>query len=215
MRLAASLLRPARPTGQHALLAAAAWSAGHGAAAVLATGRAPGGVRGLGGLAAGLDGLGDLCELEPASAAEFAALQRCWELLKLDPAQATRRLATGHRFVLALLATRCAPSTMARLEERVKLLSAAPGPTIDGRAVAETQGVPPHLRGHLIAQLHVLCRLRGEAPELRTAAQVHAYLETRCRGLLTRMRAEWWRDEERGELRPEYDKRASSRWLHD
>eukprot|EP00966_Prymnesium_polylepis_P077556 1796840-Prymnesium_polylepis.1 len=149
MRLAASLLRPARPLGQHALLAAAV--------APDAAAAARGG------------GLGD-ADLEPASAAEFAALQRLWELLKLDPAQAKRQLAVGPGFVLALLGTRCAPSTVRRLEEQMRLLSAA-GPRINGKAVAETEGVPPHLRGQLISQLHVLCRLRGEAPELSTATQ--------------------------------------------
>ena len=50
--------------------------------------------------------------------------------------------------------------------------------------------MPPHLRGLLIAQLHVLCRLRGEAPELHTPEQVREYLERRG-GLLEGLRAAW------------------------
>lgn len=152
-------------------------------------------------------------DFAPADAADFAATLRMWELFKLDPAQARRRLEVGSSFVLALLRTRCAPSTVRRLEERVRLLSAA-GPSLRGQAIAEVEGVPPHLRGQLMAMLHVLCRVRGEAPELHTAEQVSAYLEVKCGGLLTRLRAEWW-DEATGEPRPEYTKHAIASWLHE
>ena len=42
--------------------------------------------------------------------------------------------------------------------------------------------------------------------------QLEDYLETRCDGLLSRLRAEWV--DESGELRPCYSKKASGAWLH-
>lgn len=60
-----------------------------------------------------------------------------------------------------------------------------------GRAVAGLSEVPPHLRSQLISQVHVLCRLRSETPELSTPDQLRAYLQS-CDGLLSRLAAEWW-----------------------
>jgi len=124
------------------------------------------------------------------SAHEFAALLQTWELLRLDPSQTRRRLEVGSSYVLALLATRCAPSTIEQLQERVRLLS-TPGPSIRGGALA---GVEGRRRGELITHLHVLCRLRGEAPELHTTEQLSEYME-RCDGLLAKLEATW-RDED-------------------
>ena len=99
---------------------------------------------------------------------------------------------------------------MSRLDARETLLN-SPGPSVNGRAVADVAGVPPHLRGMLITQLHVLCRLRGESPPLDTADEVERYLERSCGGLLTALRTEWW---EGDALRASYSKQASSAWLH-
>jgi len=182
LQIASSLLRPSMPQVQHALFAEAASAAGVDSDGV------------------GVDG------------EEFAALLRMWELLKLDPAQAKRRLEVGHEFVLALLRTRCS-LTAERLEERVRLLT-APGPKINGKAVAGLEGVPPHLRGALIGQLHVLCRLRGEAPVFDTTEVLRDYLEGSCGGLLLKLQAEWWADAPGGKTRPQYDKKVSGGWLH-
>ena len=135
------------------------------------------------------------CTSDGASAAEFAALVHAWEQLRLEPSTTRRKIEAGSAYVLALLRTRCAPSTVARLEARMRVLS-APGPSIEGRALAGLAELPPRRRGQLISQLHVLCRLRGEAPELRTAEQLERYLE-RCGGVLPKLRAEW-RGEEQG-----------------
>ena len=63
---------------------------------------------------------------------------------------------------------------------------------LPGSAVAELPEVPPHLRSQLRAQVHVLCRLRGEAPALHTSAQLREYLQAGCGGLLSRLTGEWW-----------------------
>ena len=190
LAIAASLLRPPMPLGQHALFAAAA----------------AGGERGGGGVEE---------TFEVPSASEFAALLRTWELLKLDPAAAGRRLEVGHGLVVALLRTRCAPSTADAIEARIQLLS-TDGPQISGRALADLEEVPPHLRGSLIAQLHVLCRLRGERPTLQTSEELRAYLSGPCRGLLGRLQAEWWESSSEGKpaVKEQYSKAASSAWLH-
>ena len=67
------------------------------------------------------------------------------------------------------------PSTVARLEADLTRLSVE-GPSLKGGAVAGLAGVPPRRRGELMAHVHVLCRLRGEAPELHTAEQLRGYL---------------------------------------
>lgn len=121
---------------------------------------------------------------------EFASLLHMWQLLKLDPSLECRRLETGPKFVLALLSTRCAPETSRAFERRLRLLE-SPGPRISGRAVAALAGLPPAQRSAFICQLHVLCRLRGEAPLLRTTQELEAYLEGECGGLLGRLRAVW------------------------
>ena len=82
--------------------------------------------------------------------------------------------------------------------------------------------MPAHLRSQLGALVHVLCRVRNDAPTLETAAQLRAYLQS-CDGLLTRLIGEWWAVEdlvytgdadaaprwEGRELRPEYAKPES------
>ena len=149
------------------------------------------------------------------SAEHFAALTHTWELLKLDPALSQRQLEVGPELVLALIQMRCDPSTVLAFAEQLETLR-KPGPTINGRAVAELTQVPPHLRSHVISRLHVLTRLRGEEPELDSAKAIEAYLETACGGLLTRLCAEWWEDEDAGEgwegqrLRAGYSKREVS-----
>ena len=183
--VAESLLRPPNAQGQHAIFAAAA-------AAVTSS------------VASSVDG------------DEFAALQRTYELLKLDPAHVKRRLEVGNDYILALLRTRCAPETHERFRRHVQLLSEpATAPSeggVSGKAVAALEGVPPHLRGSLMSQINVLVRLRGDRPVLGTMQQLEDYLETRCDGLLSRLRAEWV--DESGELRPCYSKKASGAWLH-
>ena len=57
-----------------------------------------------------------------------------------------------------------------------------------GSAVSELPEVPAHLRGLFIAQLQLLCLLRGEAPSLATAAEVRGYLG----GLMGKLTDEWW-----------------------
>ena len=146
----------------------------------------------------------------------FAALTHTWELLELDPALSQRQLEVGPELVLALIQMRCDPSTVLAFAEQLETLR-KPGPTINGRAVAELTQVPPHLRSHVISRLHVLTRLRGEEPELDSAKAIEAYLETACGGLLTRLCAEWWEDEDAGEgwegqrLRAGYSKRGGER----
>ena len=195
LRLASCLLTPPLAQGQHDILAAAAEDCPRRSCPTLER-----------------YALGEMCGADGVEGAEMAALQQMWELLKLDPSQAKRRLDVGEDFVLALLSTRCAPSTTQHLEARLALLR-APGPSISGKAVAELEGVPPHLRGALIAQLHVLCRLRGEAPALETVEAVRAYLEDTCTGLLDQLRGEWYGAAD-GALRDCYSKRASAEWLH-
>ena len=159
---------------------------------------------------------------DAADAANVASLVHSYEVLKLDPSLAHRRLEVTPDFVLALMRTRCAADTSAFYDAQLRLLRQA-GPTISGSAVAQLKDVPPHLRGQIIANVHVLCRLRGEAPMLETAEALEEYLEGRCGGLLTKLRREWWGaepgagedDEEEGkarELRPMYTKAAIQEW---
>jgi hypothetical protein len=55
----------------------------------------------------------------------------------------------------------------------------------------------------VIAQLHVLARLRGDAElELSEPEQLRAYLDETCEGLLTKLYGEWY--DEGGALRPAY-----------
>lgn len=155
-------------------------------------------------------------------AADFAVMVRLWEVLKLGSEEggSRRPLEVGPRFVLALLGTQpAAAAVLARLEAQLSVLQAAPPLSVPGSAVAGLPEVPSHLRGQLMAQLQVLCKLRGEAPELGSAAAVRAYLQS-CGGLLDKLQVEWWAVEalERGpgdekpkwvgkELRPPYIKR--------
>ena len=164
--------------------------------------------------------------LAPADerAADFAIMERLWSVLKLDSSLAQRRLEVGPDHVLALLATQPVASEYAsRLGLHTRVLLQGATPRVLGSAVSELPEVPPHLRGLLIAQLQLLCLLRGEAPSLATAAEVRSCLG----GLMAKLTDEWWaeqvggRAQEQGSkprwvgsaLNPEYqkpEKRSSS-----
>ena len=144
---------------------------------------------------------------------------RLWDVLKLDPTLSQRQLQVGADFVLALVQTRCTQRTADRLRAQLHILR-SPGPTISGAAVAGVPGVPPHLRGLLIAQLHVLCRLRGEAVDFDTPEALVKYLYDGCDGLLGRLQDEWWEsgwtdDSESSKpvLRDVYSKSMQNAWL--
>ena len=119
---------------------------------------------------------------DAADGNEFASLVHCWDLLKLDPNQTGRRLEVGADFVIGLARTRCSAATAARLDAQMRVLRTR-GPTVQGRALAGLPEVPPHLRSHVIASVHALCRLRGEAPALETPEALRSYLEDECGGL--------------------------------
>jgi len=136
-----------------------------------------------------------------------------WELLKLDPKLSTKQPFGAPDFVVALAGSAgCTQRTTTRLERRLNLLRGQ-GPTICGKCLAAKNehflSVPPHLRGVLVAELHVLCRLRGERPRLTTADELVAYLGESCPGLLDALALEWYYQKKPGspkELRPEYAK---------
>ena len=130
------------------------------------------------------------------SAEAFAALVHLWDTLKLDKIQQGKR-GTGYlpAFVLALARARCAPASAAALERRLAALS-APGPEISGKSLVGVELLPPHMRGQLMSQLHVLCRLRGEAVPLVQSEQLVQYLAGPCDGLLERLYDEWYEEEE-------------------
>ena len=124
-------------------------------------------------------------------AADFASLVRLWELLKLDPTLSQRQLQVGPQFVLALVRAAGAPQLADQLASQLSALVEEEGPTLRGSAVAGLAGVPPRKRGELIAQLHVLCRLRGDTPLLETPEQLESYLNLSCEGLLDALVAAW------------------------
>lgn len=167
-----ALLQPPQPQGQHALFGQACG--------------APPAVLGLG---------GDASEV---SASEFAALVHLWDTLKLDKIEQGKR-PTGYlpAFALSLAQSRCDPATAARLEARLAVLS-APGPQISGKSLLGVEALPPHMRGGLVSQMHVLCRLRGEPEQLMTSEQLVAYLG-RCGGLLDKLEEEWYVADDGGE----------------
>ena len=66
---------------------------------------------------------------------------------------------------------------------------------MSGKILLSIELLPQHMRGMLISQLHVLCRLRGEPVQLLHTAQLTAYLSTTCGGLLEQLYAEWYVDE--------------------
>lgn len=154
---------------------------------------------------------------EDARAEGVVALLRVWDLLKLDPALSDRRPEVGAAFVIGLARTRCAESTVARLERQLRLLSRS-GPSLSGRAVAGLEGVPSHLRSQFIAQLHVLGRLCGDETSIETSEQLEVWLGKHFSGLLGRLRAEWWEEGEgdggKRRVREAYSKKASQAWLH-
>ena len=61
-----------------------------------------------------------------------------------------------------------------------------------GGAVAGLPEVLSHLRGRMIAAVHVLTRLRGDVPFVETPERLRSYLETDCEGLLTNLADKWW-----------------------
>ena len=63
---------------------------------------------------------------------------------------------------------------------------------MSGKSLLGIELLPQHMRGMLISQLHVLCRLRGEPVQLLQPAQLTAYLSTTCGGLLEQLYAEWY-----------------------
>jgi hypothetical protein len=128
---------------------------------------------------------------DAADAADFASLIFIWDALKLDPTLAHRRLEVGADFVVGLMRTRCSADAATVLEKQLRLLR-RPGPEVPGGAVASLGGVPPHLRSFMISAVHVLARLRGEAPTFSTSEELREYLEGECRGLLSQLEAEWW-----------------------
>ena len=73
------------------------------------------------------------------------------------------------------------------------------------------------MAGTVISQLHVLCRLRGDAPELQTTGALEEYLEGECAGLLTALRDEWWEggvyEGEGARVRAPYTADSHGRWL--
>ena len=76
---------------------------------------------------------------------------------------------------------------------------------LGAQALVGVPRLPNHLRGHVISQLHVLARLRGEVHlELATPEQLTAYLQGECGGLLPRLHAEWYNDAADGALRAPY-----------
>ena len=96
-------------------------------------------------------------------------------------------------FVLALARQRCSAATAAQLDARLAALS-APGPEVSGKSLLGIELLPPHMRGMLMSQLNVLCRLRGEPVQLVQTAQLTEYLSSTCDGLLERLYAEWYVD---------------------
>ena len=59
----------------------------------------------------------------------------------------------------------------------------------------------------MLAQLHVLTRLRGETPELHDGPSLDAYLGGACAGLLDQLESEWYHVPDgatKRELRDEY-----------
>ena len=150
-----------------------------------------------------------------AGAEGFASMVRLWDVLKLDPTLSQRQLQVGADFVLALVQTRCTQRTADRLRAKLHVLR-SPGPTVRGAAVAGVPGVPPHLRGLLIAQLHVLCRLRGETLDFETPEALITYLSDDCDGLLGRLQDEWWEsgwtEDPKPVLRDVYSKGMQNAW---
>jgi hypothetical protein len=60
-----------------------------------------------------------------------------------------------------------------------------------GSSVAGLPEVPPRLRAQMMAAIHVLTRLRGDAPTIETSDDLRAYLQSDCDGLLTKLTKEW------------------------
>ena len=134
---------------------------------------------------------------------EFAGMVHMWETLKLEKWLQGKAGAGYHpHFSVALASTRCSTATGSELRARLERLI-VPGVNINGKALVGLPKIPPPLRGVVIAQLHVLARLRGDAElELSEPEQLRAYLDETCEGLLTKLYGEWY--DEGGALRPAY-----------
>jgi hypothetical protein len=143
-------------------------------------------------------------------ARQFALMLRIWNLPR-------RKNSPDPRLVLALLAAaatandgRSTIEMACEIEANFRLLPSSSSSGKGGRGAATTVGpqpqegallgssiaglpeVPPHLRGQMMAAIHVLTRLRGDAPTIQTPDQLRSYLETDCQGLLTKLALEWW-----------------------
>lgn len=183
-----TLLQPKRPLGMHALFAEAA--------ALDAVGTAE--------AAAPAAGPALQAAVAAPSATEFAALVSMWDTLKLEKVLQGRAPA-GYlpSFVVQLASTRCSATTAVALEARLARL-ATDGVSINGKALVGVSRLPNHLRGVLISHLHVLARLRGEQLELHEPAQLVAYLESGCGGLLAKLHDEWYEEGGGDTLRAAY-----------
>lgn len=170
---------------------------------------------------------------EPVSmeerAQQFAYMVRLWSLLHFDPWSARRSLSSDPRWVMAMLAaaSRSSSSTdqslvalkmVRELEANADILLSCDGKgrfvgpsprggAFLGRSVANLPEVPPHLRGQIIAAVHVLSRLRGDAPIIETPDDLRTYLESNCDGLLTKLSDEWWDKGIEGKIRSPYIKK--------
>lgn len=138
----------------------------------------------------------------PISREEFGALVHMWDTLKLGAKPSAGYLP---RFIVGLSVGRCEDATAAALGARLERLL-VDGPAVSGKCLDGAPQLPRHLRGTMISQLHVLCRLRGWDSELNEAAQLLA-LSERCGGLLGQLEAEWYTDDGSGgrQLRREYE----------
>uniref|UniRef100_A0A7S3TAI6 Poly A polymerase head domain-containing protein n=1 Tax=Emiliania huxleyi TaxID=2903 RepID=A0A7S3TAI6_EMIHU len=153
---------------------------------------------------------------------EFGELLHMWQSLKLASLFApdgawcgvggAARRTPGYLpdFILELAGTRCERPTLLRLREQLQLLQ-RDGPPISGEALGALPSLPPHLRGTMIACLHVLCRIEGAIAPLSDKASLRSFLEEHA--LLDALDAEWYVDagegKEKGckgrELRPQYE----------
>jgi len=170
---------------------------------------------------------------EPVSiedrAQQVAYMIHLWNLLHFDENSARRSLSSDPRWIMAVLdvASSCsiktprslvALSTVRNLQANIEtlltcnsegqLVGPSPqGGSLLGRSVANIPEIPPHLRGQMIATVHVLSRLRGDAPIIETSDDLRTYLEINCDGLLAKLSDEWWDGGIKGTIRPPYAKK--------
>jgi hypothetical protein len=158
-------------------------------------------------------------------AQQFATMVHLWEVLRLDPSSARRRKpAPDPQLVIALLlaasivvsssasssSSSSAPDSALRFWEEATeavraiqadllLLSSSSssneGSSQLGSSVAGLPEVPPRLRAQVMAAVHVLTRMRGDAPTIHTSDELRTYLQSDCDGLLTKLTKELCEDE--------------------